>query len=151
MSVVIEIVNSVVTVTSGVAAGVLFTHAVGVWPAMRAMAPEQYVAAHKLLGRAYDPMMPIMVITSTALDVVLAVADAERRALCVLAAVALVGVSLVSQTRNVPINRRVKSLDAGPVPVDWQDPRRAWGNWNLVRTTLALIAFVANTAAMAVS
>ncbi|WP_163507026.1 DUF1772 domain-containing protein [Fodinicola acaciae] len=144
------ILGALVLLTSGVAAGVLFTHAVGVWPALRAMSPEQYVAAHKLIGRAYDPMMPIMVISSTLLDIALAIIDDRpaARALFVVAAVFLVGVSVVSQFRNVPINKRVKALPAGAVPTGWDDPRRSWGRWNLARTSFALVAFAATAVAL---
>ncbi|GAA1666177.1 anthrone oxygenase family protein [Fodinicola feengrottensis] len=144
----VQTLGTLVLVTSGIAAGVLFTHAVGVWPALQAMSPEQYVAAHKLIGRAYDPMMPIIVVSSTVLAVILAVLDGRppARALFVLAAVFLVGVSIVSQTRNVPINKRVKALDE--VPAGWHDPRRSWGRWNLARTSFALVAFAALAVAL---
>jgi uncharacterized membrane protein len=144
----IQTLGTVVLITSGLAAGVLFTHAVGVWPALRAMSPEQYVAAHKLLGRAYDPMMPVIVVSSTVLNLALAVLDNQQpaRALFLVAAVFLVGVSIVSQFRNVPINNRVKALN--DIPNNWQDPRASWGRWNLARTTFALVAFAATAVAL---
>jgi uncharacterized membrane protein len=144
----VQTLGIVVLVTSGLAAGVLFTHAVGVWPALRAMSPNQYVAAHKLLGRAYDPMMPVIVVSSTILNVVLAILDDRQpaRALFVVAAGFLVGVSIVSQFRNVPINNRVKALNE--VPSDWEDPRASWGRWNLARTSFALVAFAATAVAL---
>ncbi|GAA2411539.1 DUF1772 domain-containing protein [Actinomadura vinacea] len=145
-----EVLGGAVLVSTGLAAGVLFTHAVGVWPALQAMSPGQYVAAHKLVGRAYDPMMPIMVGGSAVADIVLAItADGTARALFAASAVFLAGVSVVSQTKNVPINRRVKALDENAMPADWADPRRRWGRWNLVRTGFALLAFVGNIAAAA--
>ncbi|GAA4982420.1 putative membrane protein [Nonomuraea thailandensis] len=145
----VQILTAAVLVTSGIAAGVLFTHAVGVWPAMQAMTPERYVAAHKLLGRAYDPMMPIIVGSSAVLDVILAILSepGQARTLFIVSAVCLVGVGAVSQTRNVPINRRVKSLDPQAIPPDWEDPRGLWGKWNLVRTSFAVLALVGNAAA----
>ncbi|MBE1530513.1 anthrone oxygenase family protein [Actinomadura algeriensis] len=144
-----EVLGGAVLVSSGLAAGVLFTHAVGVWPALQAMAPGQYVAAHKLVGRAYDPMMPIIVGSSVLADIVLAIVAGEgaARPLFAVSALFLVGVSVVSQTKNVPINRSVKALDENAVPADWADPRRRWGRWNLVRTGFALLAFVGNIAA----
>ncbi|GAA2381220.1 anthrone oxygenase family protein [Nonomuraea africana] len=144
-----HILTAAVLISSGLAAGVLFTHAVGVWPAMQAMAPDRYVAAHKLLGRAYDPMMPIIVSTSLILDVILAALSRNDigRILFIASAVCLAGVGVVSQTRNVPINRRVKSLDPEAIPADWEDPRGSWGKWNLVRTTFAVLALVGNAAA----
>ncbi|MFG3439637.1 anthrone oxygenase family protein [Nonomuraea sp. NPDC047897] len=144
-----HILTAVVLVSSGIAAGVLFTHAVGVWPAMQAMTPDRYVAAHKLLGRAYDPMMPIIVSTSLVLDVILFALseNATSRFLYATSAIFLAGVGVVSQTRNVPINRRVKALDPDAIPADWDDPRGIWGKWNLLRTTFAVLALVGNAAA----
>ncbi|MFI7441611.1 DUF1772 domain-containing protein [Nonomuraea indica] len=144
-----HILTAVVLVSSGIAAGVLFTHAVGVWPALQAMTPDRYVAAHKLLGRAYDPMMPIIVSTSLVLDVILFALseNATARFLHATSAIFLAGVGVVSQTRNVPINRRVKSLDPDAIPADWEDPRGIWGKWNLLRTTFAVLALVGNAAA----
>jgi len=148
-----EVLGGAVLVSSGLAAGVLFTHAVGVWPALQAMSPGQYVAAHKLVGRAYDPMMPIMVGASVLADIALAIAvDPDlARTLFAVSALFLAGVSVVSQTKNVPINRRVKALDENAMPADWVDPRRRWGRWNLVRTCFALLAFVGNIAAAMVA
>lgn len=146
-----QILTAAVLISSGIAAGVLFTHAVGVWPAMQAMAPDRYVAAHKLLGRAYDPMMPIIVGTSLILDVILSILSGNdvSRTLFMASAICLACVGLVSQTRNVPINRRVKSLDPDAIPANWEDPRGAWGKWNLIRTTFAVLALVGNAAAAA--
>ncbi|MER5648150.1 DUF1772 domain-containing protein [Streptosporangium sp. NPDC002524] len=144
-----QILTAAVLVGSGIAAGVLFTHAVGVWPAMQAMAPDRYVAAHKLLGRAYDPMMPIIVGTSLVLDIILSVLSTNETArfLFIASAVCLACVGVVSQTRNVPINRRVKSLDPDAMPENWEDPRGLWGKWNLLRTTFAVLALVGNATA----
>ena len=55
------------------------------------------------------------------------------------------GVALVSQLGNVPINRRVRSLpEEGALPADWADPRAAWRRLHLLRTTFALAALAAH-------
>jgi uncharacterized membrane protein len=86
--------------------------------------------------------MPVIVLGSTALALVLVFLAPDRtaRVLYAVAAVLLLGVSGVSHLCNVPINRRVKNLDPAAVPADWQDPRRLWRNWNLLRTALAFSA-----------
>jgi uncharacterized membrane protein len=151
--VIAQILTGMVLISSGIAAGVLFTHAVGVWPAMQAMSPDRYVAAHKLLGRAYDPMMPIIVGTSMVLDVILCAVseNAAAKLLYGMSAVFLAGVGVVSQTQNVPINKRVKALDPDAIPADWDDPRGMWGKWNLLRTSFAVLALVGNAAAAALT
>ncbi|CAL9412942.1 DUF1772 domain-containing protein [Streptomyces albus] len=138
---------------SGVTAGVLFAVALSVLPALFAMETATYVYAHKLLGRNWDPTMPVVVLTSTVLALVLAVlADtAPARVLFALAAVLLLGVSAVSHLCNVPINRRVKAVeDPTALPADWQDPRPVWRRWHLLRTALAILALCLNAAAVTV-
>ena len=140
------ILGVAVLLGSGLTAGVLFSVALSVVPAFLGVPPERYVELHKLIGRRYDHVMPPLVATWTVLDVVLATgADtATSRALFVSAAVLGCGVAAVSQLGNVPINRRVKRLPAGPVPAGWADPRGAWRTFNLVRTHLAVLALAAN-------
>jgi uncharacterized membrane protein len=131
---------------SGITAGVLFAVALSTVPALAAMTPDRYVHAHTLLGRNWDPTMPIIVLGSVVLDVVLAVLapGGTARALVVCAAVFLFGVSVVSHLCNVPINKRVHRTDPDAIPPDWEDPRPLWRRYHLIRTAFALVALAAN-------
>ncbi|MET9912333.1 DUF1772 domain-containing protein [Streptomyces sp. NPDC006476] len=132
----------------GVTAGVLFAVALSVLPALFAMETGTYVYAHKLLGRNWDPTMPVIVLSSTLVNAVLAVvAGGAARPLFAVAAVLLLGVSGVSHLCNVPINRRVKAIDdPSVIPADWEDPRPLWRRWHLLRTTLAVVALAVTAA-----
>jgi uncharacterized membrane protein len=145
-----QLLAIVVLLGNGVAAGVLFTHAVGVWPAMMALSPPRYVEAHKLIGRSYDPMMPIMVAVTILLSVAAGIQadDGVAAVLHWTGAALLVAVAAVSQFGNVPINRKVKVLTPDTIPANWSDPRPRWRDWNLVRTVCALVAFAGNTIAV---
>lgn len=135
----------------GVTAGVLFCVALSIVPAFRALPPDRYVELHRLIGRRYDPVMPVTVLSTTLLDLVLA-AVAElplQRLLFAVGAVLTLGVSAVSHLANVPINRVVKGIGPGGPPADWRDPRRRWRNWNLLRTGLALAALLVSATALA--
>ena len=136
---------------SGVVAGVLFAVALSVLPALFAMPMDRYVYAHKLIGRNWDPTMPIVVLTSTAIDVALVflAPDSRTRTLFVIAAVLLLAVSGVSHLANVPINRRVKAVDPDQIPADWTDPRPLWRRWHFLRTALAVVALLCNGLALA--
>ncbi|MFI0787273.1 anthrone oxygenase family protein [Streptomyces lydicus] len=139
-----------VCVTSGVVAGVLFAVALSVLPALRAMPPDRYVQAHQLLGRHWDPTMPVVVLGSFAADAVLVgPAGGHGRPVFAVAAVLLALVSAVSHFGNVPINRRVKGIDPAAIPADWRDPRPPWRRWHLVRTVLAVVAAALNAAGLA--
>jgi uncharacterized membrane protein len=140
-----QVLTAIVLVGNGIAAGVLFAHAVSVWPALQAMTPNRYVEAHKLIGRASDPMMPIIVSTSMVLDIVLTVLqNGPPKFIFMMSAVSLFGVVIVSQICNVPLNRQTKALDPEAIPPDWKDPRGEWAKWNRVRTALSILALIGN-------
>jgi uncharacterized membrane protein len=95
--------------------------------------------------------MSIIVLSSTVIDIVLAVVNtsgAAGTALFTIAAVLLLAVSVVSHFCNVPINRVVKSLDPADIPAGWHDPRPLWRRWHLLRTALALLAVLVNAIAI---
>ncbi|AOS62902.1 anthrone oxygenase family protein [Actinoalloteichus hymeniacidonis] len=135
---------------SSVVAGVLFAVALSVLPAMIAMPPDRYVYTHRLIGRNWDPTMPILVLSSTTVCLVLAflVPEGSRRLLYLLAAALLAAVSVVSHFCNVPINRRVKVLDPESMPADWSDPRPLWRRWHAARTVLSLLAALSTTVSL---
>ncbi|WP_283133365.1 DUF1772 domain-containing protein [Rhizohabitans arisaemae] len=133
----------------GLIAGVLFAVALSTVPALMAMPPGRYIYTHKLLGRNWDPTMPAIVLTTTAADVALVflAPGGLPAALFLVAAVLLLGVSVVSHLCNVPINRQMRALDPEDMPGDWTDPRPLWRRWHLLRTALAVLALVAGSVA----
>jgi uncharacterized membrane protein len=135
---------------SGTVAGVLFAVALSTVPALAAMPPQHYVITHTLLGQNWDPFMPLIVLSTTLLDVGLAVLVPSTgiRALFVAGAMCLLGVAVVSHFANVPINRRVHRTDPANIPPDWQDPRLLWRRWHLLRTSLAMLALALNSIAV---
>ncbi len=139
-----DLLTSIALLGSGITAGVLFAVALSVVPALIAMPVDRYVEAHRLLGRNWDPTMPIIVLSTLAADVALAVlaGDTRQRLLFALAGTLMLAVSAVSHLLNVPLNRAVKGLDPGrPVPAGWADPRPTWRGYHALRTVIALAAF----------
>lgn len=145
MTGVLHVLATLVLLGTGTIAGVLFAVAISTVPALAAMTPDRFVYAHTLLGRNWDPTMPLMVLSSMSLSIVLAILapGAAARWLLAVAAVCLAGVSLVSHLGNVPINRRVHATDPDAIPAGWQDPRAVWRRWHLLRTSLAVVALAA--------
>lgn len=141
-----RVLSITVIVGNGTVAGVLFAVAVSVMPALLAMPSDRYVQMQRLLGRNWDPTMPVIVLSSILADVALAILAPTdlTRIPSITAAILLVGVALVSHLCNVPINRRLGALNPEAIPSDWDDPRLAWRNWNIVRTVLALTALALN-------
>lgn len=145
----VVVLAAIGTVSSGVVAGVLFAVALSVLPALFTMPIDRYVYAHQLIGRNWDPTMPVIVLGSTALDAVLAFLAPQRIwPVFAVGAVLLLLVSIVSHYCNVPINRRVKSVDSAAIPADWRDPRPLWRRWHLLRTALAILAAGVNAFAV---
>jgi uncharacterized membrane protein len=146
----IDVLSVLVLLGSGTVAGVLFAVAVSTVPALAAMSPDRYVYTHTLLGRNWDPTMPLIVLGSTLLDIALAVMApaGAARSLVIVAAVCLAGVSWVSHLRNVPINKVVHRTDPDAIPAGWQDPRPLWRRWHILRTALAMVALAANSLAV---
>ncbi|MEV4438284.1 DUF1772 domain-containing protein [Streptomyces sp. NPDC049577] len=142
----VDVLRVLATLGSGITAGVLFAVALSVLPALFAMPTGTYIYAHKLLGRNWDPVMPVTVLATTLLDAALgALAPGPARALYVAAAAVMLGVSAVSHLCNVPINRRVKAVeDPDRPPPDWTDPRPLWRRWHLLRTALAVAGLLLN-------
>ncbi|MEU7024542.1 DUF1772 domain-containing protein [Streptomyces sp. NPDC046203] len=150
--VVVEVLSVLVLLGTGLVAGVLFAVAVSVMPALIAMPPERYVSTHKLLGRHYDRIMPFVVTGSTLIDVAFAIrATGAERLLFAVAALCMAGVAVVSQTRNVPINNRVKRTEPGDLGPGWQDPRIQWRDWHLVRTCCAMAGCALSATAVVLS
>jgi uncharacterized membrane protein len=148
-----HIVAAVATLTNGVAAGIMLSTVIGIVPMMLALPYGRYVQTVQFLWPRYDPIMPITNGATMLLDAVLAIALIDRapvRVIFGLAALVQLTVMAISITRNVPVNRYVKSLDPARQPTDWAtaDPRRRWRSWNLIRTGLALLAFAMNVTAV---
>jgi uncharacterized membrane protein len=137
-----QVIAVVSLAATAIVSGVFFAVAVSVLPALFALPPGQYVVAHRLLGAGYHPVMPLLVSSALIADVALAVLarTAPARALAIAGAVAIVGVQVISQFGNVPINRVVHATDPNSIQTDWADPRPAWRNWHLLRTGCAVAA-----------
>lgn len=148
----IELLSVLALLGTGTTAGVLLCVAISLVPGFLALPAGQYVEAHKLFGRYFDRIMPPLVVLSTVDVVVLAFMSGFGPAQVLFggAALALLCVSVISQTRNVPINRRVKRLDGRSMPSDWADPRRSWRTWHLLRTAASFAALVLLAAAVVI-
>ncbi|MEU7834269.1 MULTISPECIES: DUF1772 domain-containing protein [unclassified Nonomuraea] len=138
----LAVLDVLALVGSGVTAGVLFCVALSIVPTFAALPPDTYIQVHRLVGRNYDPTMPIIVIGTTLAAAARATLTAgwPQRLPFTLAAVLLLAVSLVSHLGNVPINRLVKSPERDVPHSRLTDLRRRWRALNLLRTGLALLA-----------
>lgn len=142
-----------VLLVNGLAAGVLVGTQLGGWPLLVALPPDQYVRAHAFFSSRYDPFMPACLLGTVLGDALLTVGvpDTGSHALFAMAGLFALATISISITRNAPVNRWVRTLDPGALPVDFtsQDPRPRWGAWNRRRTALAVLALLMNCGGLA--
>lgn len=132
----------------GLSAGVLVGTTIGVVPFYRTLPANEYVKAHAYAAGRYDPFQPACLVVTVVADVLVAIAapTVAGRVLAGISALLAASVVAVSVTRNVPVNRWLRSLDPERLPADFaeRDPRRYWTRWNQVRTALAVLALLGN-------
>jgi uncharacterized membrane protein len=136
----------VVIVCSGTVAGVFLAVTVSVVPALSALPPSGYIEVHRLLGKGYHPLMPLVVLITLVGDVALILTGPGATATTLLGAAiaAQVGVQAVSHLGNERLNRRVRAVNVDNIALDWADPREEWRRWHLLRTAFAAAVFILN-------
>lgn len=149
------IVLPLVLVVNGLAAGVLVGSHLGGYALLSALPANRYVHAHAFFSTRYDPFMPVCLLATVVGDLVLAVAapSALLAALFGVGGLLAAATVTISLTKNVPINKWVRTLDPERLPTDFAklDRRSEWGRWNLIRGCAAVAALIANCAAVACS
>ncbi|MET7456658.1 anthrone oxygenase family protein [Streptomyces sp. NPDC005574] len=139
---------------NGLAAGVLFGTQLGGFPYLASLPADRYVHAHAFFGQRYDPAMPVCLVGTVICDAVLAVRAEEAAARGLFAAAALLAAAtaVISVTKNVPVNRWMRTLDPDHLPADFatRDPRPTWGAWNRRRSWLTVAALAVNCVALGV-
>ncbi|MDW4905917.1 DUF1772 domain-containing protein [Streptomyces sp. ADMS] len=144
----------VAAITGGMAAGGMMIAVLGA-PLLLTLPPQRYVALHQLLVTRFDPFMPICILVALATNLALALtaSRAAAQALYAVAVLLLAATVYVSLTRNVPINKWLKTLDPEALPPDFDrllHRRVRWRNWNLVRASFTLVALAVNGTAIGV-
>ncbi|WP_243658732.1 DUF1772 domain-containing protein [Tamaricihabitans halophyticus] len=142
----------VVLLCNGLAAGVLMGTLLGGWPLLDTLSATDYVHAHAFFSTRYDPFMPICLVVTVVVDGTLVFANlgTVSSALFAVAGLLAAATVIISLTKNVPVNRWVRTLDPARLPDDFdeRDPRRHWGVWNRARATFTTAALLANCVAL---
>jgi uncharacterized membrane protein len=143
---VLTLLSSLTVLVTGVTAGGLAFMARGVTPATPTLRPGTFTELHSALYRFADPLMPALVCASTlacaGLGAALAArADGAATALAAVATAALIGVIVITETVNKPINKRVDTWSPAAPPPDWGAVRDRWNTFHLRRTLCGLVAY----------
>ncbi|MDN3353345.1 anthrone oxygenase family protein [Actinomadura sp. DC4] len=130
---------------TGALAGVLMAVEMAMVPMLRALGGERWIEVHRLLDPGFDPLMPRVnkIVLAVGLVLIVVVPSTPARVSFGLAAAGIIGVALVSELRNVPMNRRIDGWAAAGLPDDWARLRARWARANRLRTLFAAAGFAA--------
>ncbi|MFD9432716.1 anthrone oxygenase family protein [Streptomyces sp. NPDC060002] len=131
---------------TGVLAGALVAVERAVVPMLMRLPRQTWSEVHRLLDPGFDPLMPTVnkVALAAGLGLALLAPGAGAKAAFATALAGVVGVALVSELRNVRMNRRIDAwAEAGEIPSGWDTLRARWARANLLRTAFAGLAFCA--------
>ncbi|MEU1463074.1 anthrone oxygenase family protein [Streptomyces sp. NPDC005706] len=140
----VEFLAVVLVLCTGVLAGALIAVERAVVPMLLRLPRQTWSDVHRLLDPGFDPLMPTVNKVGLAAGLGLAVLAPGAAAKTVFAAAlaAVAGVALVSELRNVRMNRRIDDwAAAGEIPDDWDTLRARWARANRLRTLFAALAF----------
>ena len=142
------------TLLCSLVAGFVFAFAVVVMPGIRSLSDREFIRAFQVMDRVIQNSQPIFMLVWVGSVVALVISgvlgmgqlDATGRLLIIFAAlVYLLGVQLPTFTINVPLNKKLQTLDVDAMDATTQaavrrdfEPR--WNLWNSIRTAFASLA-----------
>ncbi|MFE5584803.1 anthrone oxygenase family protein [Kitasatospora sp. NPDC056531] len=135
---------TVFVLCTGVLAGALVAVERAVAPMLLRLPRQTWSEVHRLLDPGFDPLMPTVnkVALASGLGLCFLAPGAPAKAVFAVALAGVAGVALVSELRNVRMNRRIDEwAAAGEVPDEWSALRDRWSRANRWRTVWALVAF----------
>lgn len=141
----VPVLAAVFVLCTGVLAGALVAVERAVVPMLLRLPRQTWSDVHRLLDPGFDPLMPTVnkVALATGLGLTVLAPGGAAKAAFAAALAGVVCVALVSELRNVTMNRRIDAwAEAGEIPDDWQSLRDRWARANRWRTAAAAVAFV---------
>lgn len=145
LSLLVVVLAAAFVLMTGILAGLLFAVDLAVVPTLAALPGDRYVQVHRLLDPRFDPLMPRFNKVTLGIGVMLAILAPGMLAKAgfAVAVLCVVGVALVSELRNVRLNRLIDIWDTSRLPAEWHWVRVRWGHWNRVRTLISIVGFLA--------
>lgn len=137
---------AVFVLCTGTLAGALIAVDRAVVPMLLRLPRQTWSEVHRLLDPGFDPLMPTVnkVALATGLGLAIFAPGAAARVVFGSALAGVAGVALISELRNVRMNRRIDEwAAAGEFPAGWNDLRGQWARANRWRTASAVLAFAA--------
>ncbi|MEV7779631.1 DUF1772 domain-containing protein [Kitasatospora sp. NPDC088351] len=140
----VTILAVVLVLCTGILAGALLAVERAIVPMLLRLPRQTWSDVHRLLDPGFDPLMPTVnkVALAAGLGLTVLAPGAAAKAAFAAALASVAGVALVSELRNVRMNRRIDGwAAAGEIPDGWDALRTRWARANLLRTVFAGLAF----------
>jgi uncharacterized membrane protein len=145
MSVVADVLAFITVFCGGIATGTWVVAQRALIPMRRELSPEGAIQLHVVTSREIDRYQPqCTAIATVAGFLILALGLAPDRASALWTGagfLCMLGASLVSVLRNMPINKRIASWPTGTVPAEYAEIQSTWNRGNLARTLMGLVGF----------
>jgi hypothetical protein len=142
------------TLTSGIAAGVLFTVLTVLTPLVRELGGGPGLRMKNAQDRFIDRVNPPVVISSILGGVLtLIIADDLSDAatlLTIIGIAGMLGIGILSLGFNFPLNRTMYEMSTDPVPPEFGPVFQRWIRFHVVRTALGVLGFAGFAASLAV-
>ncbi len=143
------VVSMIAVVAVGLVAGLLLGTGMSGYTA-RSLPEASWVLRFQAEDRLFAKVMPPIFLVTLLLQVAAcALTRGASRALFSASAVLMVGVLVVTVTREVPLNQIFQTWTAGAAPADWAEMRDRWLRNHLVRTVLGAVALVCSVCGLA--
>jgi hypothetical protein len=138
------ILATVFVLCTGTLAGALVAVDCAIVPMLLRLPRQTWSDVHRLLDPGFDPLMPTVnkIALASGLGLTLLAPGFAARLAFGAALAAVVCVALVSELRNVRMNRRIDEwAHAGRIPDGWHALRGRWARANRWRTAAAVLSF----------
>jgi hypothetical protein len=143
---------SVAVAWSGLQFGTLWIMFTSIVPLLNSRGPQEYLDTCQ--GIKMDFFHPIALwggLLTMANGVYLATqVRSAAKPTCILAALCMLGVGVVSETQNRPLWRKLERWTVPELPDNWQALRTFWGNMHALRTAFAFAGLALFTATLVI-
>lgn len=116
-------------------------------PSLLKLPPPAYVRYWQALNTDYGRAMPVLLLTCLALLLLTCATSYQHGQpvfwLTVAATLLLTATIVLTLTTLDPLNRLADSWNPDRPPADWTDIRRHWWTLHMIRTAMAVLAFLA--------
>jgi len=146
---ILDILLIVAIVGAGLGSGIFLAFSSGVVPGLRRASDETYVSAMREMNIAIPrspafllPLfLPPFLLAGASVAAFVAAEEASGWALLIAAVIFVVGGTVLTSGRNIPLNNALEKARGGDATAAREAFDRPWAAWNHVRTLLTLAGF----------